>query len=138
MGSRAEVLGVLNSALAASSLRHTVLANNIANVNTPGYQARRVAFEERLASALAQQERRAPLARSHPRHVAGLTPPPAWSVQPDVIREQGRAVRADGNNVDIEREMALLAANQIWYGSLTRQVQDHFQRLRVAITEGRR
>ena len=42
----------LRSALDGLALRQRVTANNIANVNTPGFQAQRVSFEEALARSV--------------------------------------------------------------------------------------
>lgn len=127
----------MQQALSASTLRHEVLANNVANVNTPGFQAAGVQFEERLAEALAQRETAFVGRTTDPRHLtigAGQGPLRVTSV----VGPVGGISRADGNNVDPERENALLAANQIWYGGLVRAVSDQFQRYRIAITEGRR
>lgn len=110
---------VLERGLEASSLRQRVLAHNVANINTPGFKRARVEFEDHLARAVAAQQ-----------------DPDA--VQPEVVVETQSLGRPDGNNVDIELEMAQLAENQIWYAALTRQLSDHFARLRTVIHDGRR
>jgi flagellar basal-body rod protein FlgB len=110
---------VLEQGLAAASLRHAVLANNIANVNTPGFKRSRVEFEEHLAGALSGGGQ-------------------ADAVSPQVVVEEKTVARPDGNNVDIEGEMTELAQNQIWYSALTRQLSDHFRRLSTVIQDGRR
>lgn len=110
---------VLERSLEASSLRHRVLSHNIANINTPGFKRSRVEFEAQMALAL--QKGRSP-----------------DSVRPEVVMEGQTTGRLDGNNVDIEGEMTRLALNQIWYGAMTRQISDHFARLRSVIHEGRR
>lgn len=138
MGSHVELIGILQAGLAAASLRHGALAHNIANVNTPGYQALQVTFESRLAAAVDQGDGALAITRSHPGHLSGRSGPSPEAVHPAIQLDRNSAQRADGNNVDVEGEMARLAANQVWYGALTRQVQDHLQRLRLAITEGRR
>lgn len=43
----------LSSALDGLALRQRAIADNIANINTPGYQAQRVRFEDELRSAVA-------------------------------------------------------------------------------------
>lgn len=110
---------ILQKGLEAASLRQRVLAHNIANVNTPGFKRSRVEFEHRLAEALSQGA-------------------PPESVEVKVVQELHSLARPDGNNVDIELEMTQLAENQIWYAALTRQISDHFARLRMVIHEGRR
>lgn len=109
---------MLEKGLSAASLRQNVLANNIANINTPGFKRSRVAFEAQLADALNQGSG-------------------ADAVRPQVVVEDKSAARPDGNNVDLESEMSDLALNQIWYAALTRQLSDHFSRLSTVIHDGR-
>lgn len=110
---------ILERGLAASSLRHQVTANNIANLMTPGFKASHVDFEEQLGAALANRQ-------------------DADAVRPAVVVDQATTGRPDGNNVDVEGEMVVLGANQIWYSALTRQLSDHFARLGNVIHDGRR
>ncbi len=110
---------LLERSLQASSLRQQVLANNIANMNTPGFKRARVEFERELAAAMGSAEN-------------------PDSVMPKVIVETESTGRPDGNNVDIDQEMTQIAENQIWYAALTRQLSDHFSRLRMVIHDGRR
>ena len=44
-------INLLEKALAGSSLRHKVISDNIANINTPGYKRKEVSFEEELVAA---------------------------------------------------------------------------------------
>jgi flagellar basal-body rod protein FlgB len=134
-------MGTLEQAMKAAGLRHQVIANNIANVNVPGFRATEVSFEERLKQALQGPVAPATLqgTMADERHIpiGGAQPAPgpvAPMVQPIVTG----VMRQDGNNVDIDAEMAKLAANQLWYQALVRSVSDEFDRLRTVITEGRR
>jgi len=110
---------LVEQALGAASLRQQVIANNIANVNTPGFKRSRVEFESELAKALA----------------AGETPE---SIEARIVQDTETVINPNGNNVDIEAEQVHLAVNQIWYAALTRQISDQFARLRTVIYEGRR
>lgn len=110
---------MLESSLQAASLRHQATAHNIANVNTPGFKRARVEFEQHLAEAIRR----------------GQDP---TSIRATVVRTVDTQGRPDGNNVDVEAEMTLMAENQIWHAALTRQVSDHFARLRMVIHDGRR
>ncbi|MDF2627107.1 MAG: flgB [Symbiobacteriaceae bacterium] len=110
---------LLERGIEASGLRQRMQAHNIANMNTPGFKRTRVEFEQHLASALAE----------------GKDPD---GVRPVVVTEETTLVRPDGNNTDVEAEMAALAENQLWYAALTRQLSDHFARLRMVIHDGRR
>lgn len=72
----------LSSALDGLALRQRTIANNIANVNTPGYQAQRVSFEDALAKSVQDGDG----------HAAAST---ARSLEP---------TRLDGNNVNLDTE----------------------------------
>ncbi|MBC7084072.1 MAG: hypothetical protein H5T95_11400 [Firmicutes bacterium] len=110
-------LVALSKALDALSLRHEVIADNIANVNTPGFKARRVRFEEQLKAAISRGD-------------------PA-SCRP-VIEEDSLEVRCDGNSVDIDLEMASLAETTVAYSAISRLVSERFNLLKYVISEGRR
>ncbi len=77
-------------------LRHQVLAQNVANVNTPGYRRLDVRFEDNLAEQLAAQPKSS---------VKGL--------KPDVVEDQTTLTRPDGNNVEIDLEMMRLNKNTL-------------------------
>lgn len=111
-------LRILERALDAASQRQQVLAHNIANVNTPGFKRSRVDFEAQLARAIANGE--------SPDEIRAM-----------VVEETDSLGRPDGNNVDIEAESVKMAENQIWYAALSRQISDHFARLRMVIRDGR-
>jgi len=126
--------GLLQAALDAAALRLRVTAHNLANVNTPGFQRRRVLFEEFLRDATVAPGGLRP-ARTHPRHLPSPAGAP-WP-RPAVMVEAAETMRNDGNNVDVEREMASLAQVSLQYAALTRAVAARYARLRTVIREGR-
>ena len=128
-------LQVLARALEAASLRQEAIAQNLANVDTPGYKAIDVSFEDQLKTALARTDA-LPMRVTHPKHMAG--PSSAIAAQPVLVRKTGTVSRADGNNVDPEAEMSALAENQLTYSALTRLVSDKYNLLKYTISEGRR
>lgn len=77
-------------------LRHRAIAQNVANVNTPGYRRLEVRFED----ALAQQ-----LARTGQVH--------AMVAKPEVLEDHTTPARLDGNNVEIDAEMMRLNKNTL-------------------------
>ncbi len=103
-------------ALDGLSLRQQVISQNLANVDTPGYQAREVNFEDALKSAFEQQED-LPLANTNPAHIplagVSLESGAAVSARP------GGSERADGNNVDINVELTDMSETGIEYQALT-------------------
>jgi flagellar basal-body rod protein FlgB len=103
--------------------RHAAIAANIANTDTPEYRAVDVSFRSALERAGLS------LTRTNPRHLQSTRPPP----QSDLVLVGG-ALRRDGNDVDVDREMVKLARNQIEYRFLVRALSGRFRKLKEAIT----
>ena len=112
--------------LTASWMKNEAIANNIANVNTPNYKRETVEFEDLLKSAMGNALM--PMTRTDEKHM-----PIAQNLEPKVIKERGTSFRKDGNNVNIDVEMAELAENQIKYEAITRQLNNTLKRLRISI-----
>lgn len=117
---------LLTRALDASSLRQEAVSNNIANVNTPGYKAQKIEFENLLEQAMSKNG----MLRTHDRH---LGTGDIESIQPQSVRREGTSIRDDGNNVDIDLEMAELAANNIYYNALTTQLSSKYSMVRSVL-----
>jgi flagellar basal-body rod protein FlgB len=113
MTTQAFGIDLLTQVLNASSLRHRVIAQNVANVNTPGYQRREVAFEDALAKSLAQ-------------------PGGARLPEAKVIEVEGPE-RVDGNTVDIDREMGDLTKNSLLYQAAAQLLNSRLASLRAAV-----
>ena len=92
--------------------RQEVVASNIANADTPGYQARDVEAPQSFSLALNE-------ARSSVFEVPGLVS------------------HNDGNNVSIDRESRILAENDLRFNVATQLLRGEFKQLREAIQEGR-
>jgi flagellar basal-body rod protein FlgB len=108
----------LERAISGATLRNSVLANNIANVDTPGFQPSDVDFHSALQGALDRG----------PAAVAGL----------QVTPESGPpvALRADGNGVDPEAEAAKLAENGLELNALVSVAASRVQIMRSAMGVG--
>lgn len=115
-------------------MRQRVIADNIANLNTPRFKKSTVVFESLLKKALG----RAPveMVTTHPGHLGGR--PLLADLQPEVQLNRATSMRADGNNVDIDEEMVNLAANGIKYQAGARELSDRYALLNLVITGGRR
>jgi len=131
-----QTLSVLEQAMNAAMLRQRVIANNLANVETPGFKAADVVFENVLAEALARPTASFVGARTDPRHLPIGGPAPA--VTPRVVPSAHTRMRHDGNNVDVDAETANLARNALWYQALVQSTQHYLDQLRTVIGEGRR
>lgn len=121
---------ILQKTLDASMLRARVIANNIANVNTPGYQRVDVSFEGQLREAL--DKGRLQGARTDNGHVP-LGRPDVWNVQPQVERPVDPSEPSGVNNVDIDTEMAKLAENQIVFNYALKFNKGVYNKLNAAV-----
>lgn len=121
---------VLEQALGAASLRHKVIANNIANVNTPDFKRSEVVFEDKLAAAMAGNK--LALTRTRAGHLPARRDEPG----PAVVTDTTTSLRTDGNNVDIDAEMANTAKNQIYYNAVAQMLGRYYANLKSAIKGG--
>jgi flagellar basal-body rod protein FlgB len=108
--------GTIAQLLDACALRQRVLANNIANVNTPGFRRSEVTFEEAFAKAL----RRGDLAA-------------ARRVAPGVVVPKTTPVRPDGNDVDLYKELGAQSTNALLYRAYLEVLDSRIRRFRAAI-----
>ena len=125
----------LGRGLAAATMRHEVISNNIANVNTPNFKRSAVNFEDLLAKELHldNDDRRLDMVRTHDRHLPMALPGQVHAV----IEEDGTTtMRVDNNNVDIDIEMAGLAKNQLYYNAMTTELGSFINRMKGVITSG--
>lgn len=120
-------LGHLKQALDVYARRHKVVADNITNVETTGYSARELRFEEYLAGA----KMRLKGATTDSAHLnlgqRDLDDSRMDVSETDSIFDNGI------NNVDIDREMTDLATNDLSYRLATRLLSMKYQNLRSAI-----
>lgn len=110
------LFGVMKSKLNYISQRQGVLAQNVANADTPGYLARDVAEPDFKAIAQGASIYRRPnlqLSVTRPGHMAGSAAMnPAFASE---RRDSTYELNPNGNNVVIEEEMMKLAQNQAEY-----------------------
>ncbi|MCC6535475.1 MAG: flagellar basal body rod protein FlgB [Burkholderiales bacterium] len=108
------------AALGVRSYRSQVLASNIANADTPGFQARDVDFKAALSAALGARAQASPLlARTSQRHMGAGGATGAASITPLIYRSVTQA-SIDNNSVDVNVERAQFADNAMRYeASLT-------------------
>lgn len=124
----------LPRALTAATIRHEVISNNLANVNTPNYRKSVVNFEDLLARELYGEEPdgKLKMVRTHDRHLPHE--PFNFHAEPTIELDNTTIMRVDDNNVDIDIEMASLAKNQLYYNALVTELSGHVGRLKTAIT----
>lgn len=114
----------LSKTLDAAASRQKTIANNIANVETPGYKRSYISFEDELRKIMNDKT-------GHERRKALKELAPVRRT--DILSQS----RPDGNNVNIDAEIADLAKNSIRYKATTTIMQVKGSMLRSAINGGR-
>jgi flagellar basal-body rod protein FlgB len=123
-------LPAIQNTLDAAMLRTRVIANNIANVNTPGYHRTEVSFEKQLSEALDRGRLKGSQTDEH--HLK-LGRQDLSGVKPQAYKPVDPTLPSGVNNVDIDTEMAKLAETQIMYNYGVKFGQNVFRKLNSAI-----
>lgn len=125
---------LIKKSLDASSERGRVIAHNIANVDTPGYKASNVVFEEKLNNVLSNES--ITLRTTHKNHISdgGST---ISTITPEVEKDTSTSMKLDGNNVDVDSEMSDLAANSLLYNTLISQANSRISMRRYIISNNK-
>ncbi|MFE8699069.1 flagellar basal body rod protein FlgB [Cytobacillus sp. FJAT-54145] len=121
----------LEKALDYSSLKQKAISQNISNVDTPNYKAKDVNFKSVFQSTLDQT---ITANRTDARHYQFQGVP---STQKTIINRNDTSYNHNGNNVDLDKEMADLAKNQIYYNALIERVNGKFNSLQTVIRGGK-
>ena len=124
---------ILQRSMSASIVRQEVIADNVANADTPHFKRREVAFESELTRALSPREERMEAALTHKRHIPFNRAKDYREVKPVVYLDYTTSYRNDGNNVDIEKEMVDARENGLRYTALAQRVSDNFQLLNIVM-----
>jgi flagellar basal-body rod protein FlgB len=126
-------LGVHADALKLQSKRMEVIADNLANSDTPGYKARDIDFRAAMANSSGAGSASAPvkLAATNPAHLGtDLTAEANASLKYRVPL----APSLDGNTVDAQQEQAAFADNTVRYQATLTFLSSRFKSLMTAIT----
>jgi flagellar basal-body rod protein FlgB len=129
-----DTLGIVARGMDASMLRHSVLADNIANIDTPGFKRSDVSFQVQLQRAL-DPATRIEMNRSSKRHFETEPTRDPMKVKPRVYAETDTWTRNDGNNVDPEVEMAHLGQNTMYYNALTNRLSSMYKTLSSVVNK---
>lgn len=121
-----DYINVLDKAADASWLRNEAIANNLANVDTPGYKREDVTFQSELKKALSHSAFESMDSKVHNLRTDQLD---ARTYQD----YSGYSYRLDGNNVDPETENVMLAKNQLMYEGLLNSISQEFVNLQTAM-----
>ena len=105
---------LLSRLMDATALRHLVLTHNLANAETPGYLRQDVSFESELAEAMESGD--------------------LQHFQPTIGTDRTAPVRADGNSVALDAELAEINKNAMLHQMAIQLMQTKLTMQRIAIT----
>jgi len=121
------IFGIHATALALHSRRAEILAGNLANADTPNYQARDIDFKAVLNGA---SEGFLPLQRSDVRHLPGSDEVAGGALQYRIPQQPS----IDGNTVDTQMEKSEFLKNAMQYQASLRFLNGRISSLRLAIS----
>lgn len=116
--------------LDTASVKNSVIAENIANMDTPGYKSKDIKFFDVMAEELGQGKK-LPLERTNEKHIPPSNSP--VDIASFVYQQNNPSVRNDGNDVNIDYEMSQMAENTIRYNMLSEIASHDFTRLKEVI-----
>ncbi len=120
-------INLLDKAADASWTRKSVIDNNIANVDTPGYKRQEVDFESTLKSALKDYQYESLDSKIDNLDLSSLN-------ARTFTDYANYSYRMDGNNVDMDVEQTELASEQIKYEAITSSISSEFARMKAVIS----
>ncbi len=127
-------LDILQRTMDVSMLRQDVIANNIANADTPNFKRSEVDFEAQLKRALdSEKSGTMHAALTNKRHIPFNQPLDYRKVRPRRVLDYLSQTDNNGNNVNTEQESMLLLQNQLRYDLLARSVANQFSRLNIVL-----
>ncbi len=118
--SKTGIVELLEAGLRAEAMRQQAIANNIANMRTPGYRRLDVKFEELLAKAMESGD------------LGDLED--LEEFVPQMYRPKNTAVKPDGNDVNLEVEVGELVKNALRHKALIRLLNKKYSQIDNAIT----
>jgi flagellar basal-body rod protein FlgB len=127
-------ISILEKSMDACWLRNEAISNNIANVNTPKFKRNVVKFESILAQNISGKFIEEKL--THEKHFS-VGNSSIDQMKPMVTKDITSKYRKDGNNVNVDVEMANLSKNTIRYYMLKESMASNLRKLNIVIKDGR-
>jgi len=127
-------LAILSREMGVSVLRGNVIANNVANADTPNFKRSVVNFEAQLKRALDSEKAEAfPQYLTDRRHIVFQKPMDWRDVAPRRVLDYLTEAKNNGNNVDVEEEGMNALNTQLLYTTLAQVVSSEFQRVNIVL-----
>ena len=116
MSKTKNIIDIIEAGLRCESLRQKAIANNVANLETPGYRRVNVKFKESLAKALDSSG------------TVDLS-----KIEPEIYEPKNTAVKSNGNDVSMEIEVGEMVKNTLRHKAYIRLLQKKYQQIDAAI-----
>ncbi|MDR1179061.1 MAG: flagellar basal body rod protein FlgB [Spirochaetales bacterium] len=130
-----KTMDLLHRSMDVGVLRHKVLANNVANVDTDHFKRSDVTFESALKAALDSER-----PRGFPTHRPDSDKPDFAkqrvdyrTVKPKKVLDFQSVSKNNGNNVDPEVEASLVLHNQLMYQLMTQVANSHYNQIKLVL-----
>jgi flagellar basal-body rod protein FlgB len=114
------IIALINAGIRAEGLRQKAIANNVANLETPGYRRIDVKFEELLAKSLDSSGS------------VDLS-----ELEPQIYQPKQTLVKSNGNDVSLEGEVGAMIKNSLRYKTYIRLLNKRYSQIELAINVGR-
>jgi flagellar basal-body rod protein FlgB len=125
---------ILQRSMSAALVRQEVIADNIANADTPQFKRSEVTFESELVRAIKSYDPNPfPAALTNEKHIPFYRPKDYREVKPIVYLDYTTSYRNDGNNVDVEKEMVDARENALRYTAMAQRVGDSYRTLAMLL-----
>lgn len=120
----------LHRVLDLRQMQHTLTASNLANVETPGFKAKVVEFDETLSAVMDEAQRLSEAGPSSSRRQTFS--------DPEILEMDPTPWTTDDNSVLLEREVARLQENSLMYRAVSEGLSRRLALLKYAASDGRR
>jgi len=110
------IIALIETGIKAEGLRQKAIANNVANLETPGYRRIDVKFEELLAKSLDSSES------------VDLT-----DLEPQIYRPKQTPVKSNGNDVSLENEVGAMIKNSLRYQTYIQLLNKRYRQIELAM-----
>lgn len=115
------IISLIEAGIKAEGLRQKAIANNVANMETPGYRRIDVKFEEVLAKSLESSGS------------VDLN-----EIEPKIYQPKDTPVKSNGNDVGLENEVGEMIKNSLRYQTYIRLLNKRYKQIEMAISVGGR
>ena len=111
------IIALIDAGIKAEGLRQKAIANNVANLETPGYRRIDVKFEELLAKSLKSS-----------------TPVDINDLKPQVYQPKKNPVKSNGNDVSLENEVGAMIKNSLRHKTFIQLLSKRYKQMELAMS----